>query len=140
MQKKWTGTFAAAAMLALLAVPALAGNQQMVERRIQELDQQNRQVVGALPEIPSTGRLSLKARVGSLAEGRRVEILEKSNLTSGLMSTGMDDPDGTYISMRQGLTGKPPVVRAATAQVIRTTADGYLRFGDGLRRYIRQGG
>ncbi len=138
MKTKWTGALAAGVMLALLASPAIAGNQKMVERRIQELDQQNRTVVGSLPEIPSTGRLTLKARVGTLAEGGRVEVLERNSMASGLLQSSADELGGSYISMRQGLTGKPPVIRAAAAPAIRTTPDGYQRFGDGLRRFIRQ--
>jgi hypothetical protein len=130
----------ALAALILPAFDALAGNQPMIERRIQELDRQNRQVVGSLPEIPASGRLAVKGRIGGLAEKGRIEILSGSSLSSGSAPLEMDAGGGTYITMRQGLTGKPPLLRPAAAQAPRTTPDGYQRFGDALRRYIRQRG
>lgn len=54
-----------------------AGNKEMVEQRVQELDDLNRQVVGQIKELPSDGQVDLKAHVIVQDGTPSVEILEK---------------------------------------------------------------
>ena len=49
--------------LILWAGPAWAGNREMVEQRIQELDRLNQRVVRQLPDLPRDGQVSIQSRV-----------------------------------------------------------------------------
>lgn len=62
---------------ALCCLPAFAGNKEMVEKRVQELDTLNKQVVQTIPELPKDGEIFLKARVRQTG-AQQIEIMEKS--------------------------------------------------------------
>jgi len=49
----------------------------MVEKRIQELDQLNKQIVRQLPELPKDGFIDLKAKVYKINGQLKFEIYEK---------------------------------------------------------------
>jgi len=53
------------AVLVLWTFPAVvaAGNREMIENEVNEMDSLNRQAVGSLPDLPDRGRVDLKADV-----------------------------------------------------------------------------
>ena len=94
-----------------LALPALAGNQRIIERRIQELDQVNRQAVSQLSELPQNGTIQLKARVLPEANGKvRLQIYDRKVL--------------------------PPT--GSTIAAVRPEAVVYTSFAKGFRAYLHQ--
>jgi hypothetical protein len=64
-------------ILALTGRVVLAGNEPMIERNIQELDQINRQAVGGIEGLPKNGTVELKANVKMDGDKAVVEIVEK---------------------------------------------------------------
>lgn len=61
----------------LIAGVCQAGNREMVEQRVQELDDLNKQAVGQIKELPSHGQVDLKAHVILQNGTPSIEILEK---------------------------------------------------------------
>ncbi len=50
-------------MLGMFGYPAVAGNLDMVEENIKELDKLNKEVVRQIPDLPESGIVDLKAKV-----------------------------------------------------------------------------
>ena len=50
-------------MLGMFGYPAVAGNLEMVEEKIKELDKLNKEVVRQIPDLPESGTVDLKAKV-----------------------------------------------------------------------------
>jgi len=54
---------AAGSMLGMFGYPAVAGNMEMVEETVRELDELNKEVVRQIPDLPESGIVDLKAKV-----------------------------------------------------------------------------
>lgn len=50
-------------LLSMFGYPALAGNLEMVEESVKELDELNKKAVQQIPDLPETGTVDLKANV-----------------------------------------------------------------------------
>lgn len=76
------GRFIAFSLLFLFLTSPLhaAGNKEMVEKEVQELDRLNKRIVEKLPEMPKNGVIDLKARVYEKNGEYEVEILEEKVL------------------------------------------------------------
>ena len=56
---------------------ALAGNQEMIESRTQELDKLNKEIIEQIPDLPQNAKISIKATIKPHAKGYRFDIDEK---------------------------------------------------------------
>lgn len=54
---------AAGSMLGMFGYAAVAGNLEMVEENVKELDELNKEVVRQIPDLPESGTVDLKAKV-----------------------------------------------------------------------------
>ena len=67
--------------LSILLFPALdwAGNKAQIEKRVEDLDNMNKEIVGGFSDIPQTGTIRYKAVVteGNRGSTPRVRIMEK---------------------------------------------------------------
>lgn len=61
----------------LFCSAAPAGNRELVEDRVQELDELNKQAVRQVPDMPKDGRIEIKAKAIPQKEGFTFEIYEK---------------------------------------------------------------
>jgi len=66
-----------AGIIILICSWALAGNQEMIKKRTEELDQLNKEIIGQIPDLPKDAKISIKARVRPHAEGYSFDIDEK---------------------------------------------------------------
>ncbi|MDQ1330368.1 MAG: hypothetical protein QG578_631 [Thermodesulfobacteriota bacterium] len=66
-----------------------AGNKEMVDERIQEMDDQNKQMVKQIPGIPKDGKVDAKARVTSESGKINFEVYQvKSVAKEGALDFG----------------------------------------------------
>jgi hypothetical protein len=68
-------------MLVFLLLPlisSIAGNLPMVEKQVKELDDLNKEAVGQIQDLPSSGKVAIKAHVTLTDDKPRIEILEKN--------------------------------------------------------------
>lgn len=65
----------------ILLFPGLdwAGNKAQVEKRVEDLDNMNKEIVGSFSDIPQTGTIRYKAVIteGSRGSASRIKIMEK---------------------------------------------------------------
>ena len=71
----------AGSMLFVFCCQASAGNREMVEERVQDLDELNRQAVQQIPELPVNGKVELIAHV-SYKDGAPVIDIYSQQITS----------------------------------------------------------
>ena len=71
------------AMLAL-ATSAWAGNRDMIERRVKELDRLNREAVQQVPDLPRNGQVHLRAKI---TPGGKAEVLEAETIRTPRVAT-----------------------------------------------------
>lgn len=64
-------------LLASVSHSVIAGNKEMVEKRVKELDQINKEIVGSMPNLPQKGHIKLKARVHPYDHRFKFDILKK---------------------------------------------------------------
>lgn len=57
--------------------PAWAGNSEMVNKSIEELDTLNKEAVSQIEELPARGKVELKAKVSTRGGKRVVKIIDK---------------------------------------------------------------
>ena len=80
---------------------ALAGNKEMVEKTVSELDSLNREVVQQIPELPRDGHIRIKAGITQKGIKRGIDITYKE-------ITPLDSVD--QIKTGPAATGKRPEV------------------------------
>ena len=56
---------------------ALAGNKEMVEKSVNELDSLNREVMQQIPELPRDGHIRVKAGITQTGIKRKIDIIYK---------------------------------------------------------------
>ena len=74
---------------------ALAGNQEMIENRTEELDQLNKEIIEQIPDLPKDAKISIKARVKPHADGfcfdidkKKISPIKKNKSGDNLKKTG----------------------------------------------------
>lgn len=60
--------------------PAGAGNSEMVEKSVAELEQLNREALRQIPDIPKQGKIAYKAKVKT-QKGKQVVTVEEKTIT-----------------------------------------------------------
>ena len=127
--KRWPLFFLSIAAALLLAGAAWGGNRKMIEKRVEELDQVNRQVVQQVPDLPRDGRVHVRAKV---KPDDKVEILETEVIQTPQAAAPKATPDGGLRSLRSALRDRA----RGTAQIRPYRDDNrngeYPRFRDAL--------
>jgi len=93
----------------LVAGVCQAGNKEMIEQRVQELDDLNKQAVGQIENLPSHGQVDLKAHVILQGGTPNIEILEKKVTEK---KTVKDEP----IDFKAGNVTLPPAGEATSKE------------------------
>lgn len=82
--------------LVLLAPACWAGNNEMVNKKVEELDKINKEALSQINDIPSQGKIDFKANV-SVRDGKQlIEIIEK-NIALRPEGTKTNEPAGGII-------------------------------------------
>ncbi len=65
-----------------------AGNKEMVEKRVKELDKLNKEAVNSLIDIPKEGRIKIKAKVHPYDHKIQFDLLEKEIILKNKANKG----------------------------------------------------
>ncbi len=98
--KRWPLFFLSIAAALLLAGTAWGGNRKIIEKRVEQLDQINRQVVQQVPDLLRDGRVHVRAKVKPDA---KVEILEAEVIRTPEATAPKAAADGGLRSLRSAL-------------------------------------
>jgi hypothetical protein len=77
-----------AAAAVAVSRPACAGNLEMVEKNVEELESLNKEALGQIPQLPRDGRIDLKAYVTAEGGKSRVRIDEAGTRVEGATGAG----------------------------------------------------
>lgn len=91
----------AAAAAVVGSRPVCAGNLEMVEKNVEELEAVNKKALGQIPQLPRDGRIDLKAYVRAEGGKSRIQIDESGIKVEG--TAGRENP-------RSGLEVSAPAV------------------------------
>ena len=97
--------------VAILIPLSWAGNKEIIEKRIVELDNLNKQAVRQIPNLPKSGRVRLKANVIPELDGVRFKVIKQDIQKRTVMNT-------------------PSVLSSSSSRMER-----HLTFSDALSRY-----
>lgn len=76
--------------IGLFPMTLWAGNKEHVEKRVEDLDHMNKDIVQGFPDIPQYGTIEYKAHVKEGESGPKVEILEQ-NIEIGQKTTKQEE-------------------------------------------------
>lgn len=76
----------------LVCIPALssAGNREMIEDTVQELDELNKQAVSQIPDLPKDGKVYMKANVTYDKEGSPIFDIYYKEISSPVKEEGIE--------------------------------------------------
>lgn len=114
-----------------------AGNREMVENRVDELDKLNKEAVKQIAGQPESGKVNIKLRVIPEKDGYRFEPVDKEK-TSSVPDTLLPKPDeNKFFTFREGiarLVHKKPSITPYKSYI----NDGeYISFKDSIIRMTR---
>jgi len=114
-----------------------AGNKEMVENRVDELDKLNKEAVNRIAGQPESGKINIKVRVIPEKDGYRFEAVDKET-TSSVPDTLLPQQDeNKFFTFREGiarLVNKKPAITPYKSY----SNDGeYISFKDAIIRLNR---
>ena len=114
-----------------------AGNREMVENRVYELDKLNKEAVSRIAGQPENGKINIKVKVIPEKDGYRFEAVDKET-TSSMPDTFLPQQDeNNFFTFREGiakLVNKKPSI---TPYKIYSNDGEYTSFKDAITRLSR---
>lgn len=81
----------------------LAGNREMVENRVDELDKLNREAVSRIAGQPESGTINIKVRVIPEKDGYRFEAIDKEAVSSTPDAFLPQADENRFFTFREGI-------------------------------------
>ena len=80
-----------------------AGNREMVEKRVDELDKLNKEAVSRIAGQPESGKINIKVRVIPEKDGYRFEAVDKETTPSVPDTLLPQQDENKFFSFREGI-------------------------------------
>lgn len=123
----------------IVSVPSLAGNREMVENRIDELDKLNKDAVNQIAGKPESGIINIKVRAIPGKDGYRFEPIDKETTSSISAPDTLlpEDGDGRFFTFRDGIARLVNNKPAITPYKRYSNEGDYITFKDAILRLSR---
>lgn len=114
-----------------------AGNREMVEKRVDELDKLNKEAVNRIAGQPESGKINIKVRVIPEKDGYRFEAVDKET-TSSMPDTFLPQQDeNKFFSFREGIARLAHRKPSITPYKSYSNDGEYTSFKDAITRLNR---
>ncbi len=121
----------------IVSEPSRAGNRDMVENRVDELDKLNKEAVNQIAGQPESGTINLKVRAIPGKDGYRFEPIDKET-TSPIPDSLLPQESGEkFFTFREGLARLANNKPAITPYKRYSNEGEYISFKDAIIRRIR---
>jgi len=135
--KKFMVFFIILSFFLIVSVPLQAGNRDMVEKRIGELDKLNKEAVKRIAGQPESGIVNIKIRAIPEKDGYRFELKDKE-MTSSMPATFLPQESGDkFFSFREGIARLANNKPAITPYKFYGNEGEYISFKDAIIRRSR---
>jgi len=114
-----------------------AGNREMVEKRVDELDKLNKEVVSRIAGQPESGKINIKVRVIPERDGYRFETVDKET-TASIPDTFLPQQDeNKFFTFREGIARLAQKKPSITPYKSYRDDGEYTSFKDAITRLSR---
>jgi hypothetical protein len=124
--------------LLLLSVPLAAGNREMIENRIDQLDKLNKDAVERIAGHPESGIVNIKVRAIPGKDGYRFEPVEKEKASSATNTVLPRESEGGYFTFREGISRIAKNKPAITPYRLSSDDGEYVLFKNAIIRLVRR--
>jgi len=121
----------------VVSSPSRAGNRDMVENRIDELDKLNKEAVNQLAGKPQSGIINIKVRAIPGKDGYRFEPIDKETTSFKPDTLLPEDGDGRFFTFREGIARLANKKPAITPYKRYGNEGEYITFKDAILRLSR---
>lgn len=136
--KKFMAFFIILSFFLIDSVPSQAGNRDMVEKRIGELDKLNKEAVNQIAGQPESGIINIKVRAIPEKDGYRFELKDKET-TSSMPATFLPQERGDkFFSFREGIARRANNKPAITPYKFYGNEGEHISFKDAIIRLSRR--
>jgi len=114
-----------------------AGNREMVEKRVDELDKLNKEAVSRIAGQPESGKINIKVRVIPERDGYRFEAVDKET-TDSIPDTFLPQQDeNKFFTFREGIARLAQKKPSITPYKSYRNDGEYTSFKDAITRLSR---
>ncbi|MBU2623094.1 MAG: hypothetical protein KKD92_12335 [Proteobacteria bacterium] len=114
-----------------------AGNREMVEKRVDELDKLNKEAVSRIAGQPESGKINIKVRVIPERDGYRFETVDKET-TASIPDTFLPQQDeNKFFTFREGIARLAQKKPSITPYKSYRDDGEYTSFKDAITRLSR---
>lgn len=136
--KKFMVFFIILSFFLIVSAPSQAGNREMVEKRIGELDKLNKEAVNQIAVQPESGIINIRVRAIPEKGGYRFEHKDKET-TSSMPATFLPQESGDKLfSFREGIARLANNKPAITPYKFYGNEGEYISFKDAIIRLSRR--
>lgn len=121
----------------IASAPLKAGNSEMVENRIDELDKLNKEAVNQIAGKPEKGIINMKVRAIPGKDGYRFETIDKETPPSVPDTLLPQDSGDKFFSFREGIARLANKKPAITPYKSYSNEGEYITFKDAIIRLSR---
>ncbi len=114
-----------------------AGNREMVEKRVDELDKLNKEAVNRIAGEPESGKINFKVRVIPEKDGFRFESVEKETASSMPDTLMPQHDENKFFSFREGIARLVHKKPSITPYKSYSNEGEYISFQDAITRRNR---
>lgn len=124
-------------LLSAFSPVAPAGNKDMVEKRVDELDKLNKEAVNQIAGRPGNGIINIKVRAIPGKDGYRFEPIDKETTSSMPETILPKDSSDKFFSFREGIARLANNKPAITPYKQYSNEGEYITFKDAILRLSR---
>ncbi len=135
--KKIMVFFIILSFILIVSAPSQAGNRDMVENRVDELDELNKEAVNQIAGQPESGTINLKVRAIPGKYGYRFETIDKETPPSKPEILLPQESGDKFFSFREGIARLANNKPAITPYKSYSNEGEYITFKDAIIRLNR---